>query len=98
MSLLHIEVIRTRRLRPRLPAAEHAPEEHLHINTCQGRRMKVEIVARTNDTTAATLSDHLLRSMLIAQERAASVDGHQTVKVVNARYAPLRGWSLAQFP
>jgi hypothetical protein len=33
MSLLYIEVIRTRRLGPRLPPAEHAPEEHLHINT-----------------------------------------------------------------
>jgi len=28
----------------------------------------------TDDTTAATLSDHLLRSVLIAQECAASVD------------------------
>ena len=39
----------------------------------------------TNDTTAATLSDHLLRSMLIAQHCATSVDGHQAVKVLNRR-------------
>ncbi len=48
----------------------------------------------TDDTTTATLSDHLLRCMLIAQEGAASVDDHQTVKVVDGRYAPFRGWLL----
>ena len=45
----------------------------------------------TDYTTAAALSDHLLRCMLITQECAASVDGHQAVKVVDGSCAPLRG-------
>ena len=45
----------------------------------------------TDDTTAATLSNHLFRSMLIAQHCAASVDGHQAVKVLNRRCATLSG-------
>jgi hypothetical protein len=43
------------------------------------------------------LSDHLLRCMLITQECAASVDGHQTVKVVDGRCAPFSMWLYTQF-
>ena len=42
----------------------------------------------TDDATTATLSDHLLRSILIAQKRAATVDGHQAIKVFGGRCAP----------
>jgi hypothetical protein len=49
---------------------------------------------RTDDTTAAALSDHLLRCMLITQKCAASIDGHQTVKVVDGRCAPFSVWLL----
>jgi hypothetical protein len=35
------------------------------------------------------LSDHLLRSVLIAQHCAASVDGHHAVKGVDGRCATL---------
>ena len=49
---------------------------------------------RTDDTTAAALSEHLLRCMLITQECAASVGTHQAVKVVDGRCAPFRVWLL----
>ena len=48
----------------------------------------------TDDTTTTTLSDHLLRSILIAQHRAASIDGHLAVKVLDGRYAALNGCVL----
>ena len=47
---------------------------------------KIEAIS-TNDPTAAALSNHLLRSMFIAQHRAASVDGHQAVKALDGRCA-----------
>lgn len=78
---------------PFLPAAEHAPE-YLQINTCRGEGYEN---LGTDDTTAATLSDHLIRSMLIAQHCAAGVDSHHTVKAVDGRCATtLSGWLLAQ--
>jgi hypothetical protein len=51
----------------------------------------------TDDTTTTALSDHLLRSILIAQHWAASVDSHQAVKVLDGRYAALSGSLLAHF-
>ena len=48
----------------------------------------------TDDTTTAALSDHLLRSILIAQHRAASIDGHLAVKVLDSRYAALNGCAV----
>ena len=54
--------------------------------TSAGERSMINLC--TDDTTAATLSDHLLRSILIAQECAATVDGHQAVKVLGGRCAP----------
>ena len=42
---------------------------------------------RTDNTTAAALSDHLLRRMLITQECTASIDGYHVVKVVDGRCA-----------
>jgi hypothetical protein len=51
----------------------------------------------TDDTTTTALSDHLFRSILIAQHWAASVDSHQPVKVLDGRYAALSGSLLAQF-
>ena len=54
----------------------------------------------TDDTTTATLSDHLLRSMLIAQECATGVGGHQAVKVLDGRCAqlPFRGRFSCMIP
>lgn len=43
---------------------------------------------RTDDTTTAALSDHLLRYILIIQECAASVDTYQAIEVVDGRCAP----------
>ena len=45
----------------------------------------------TDDTTTTTLSNHLLRSILIAKHRATSIDGHLAVKVLDGRYAALNG-------
>ena len=45
----------------------------------------------TDYTTATALSDHLLRSILITQHRAAGVDGHQVVKALGGRCVTLSG-------
>ena len=41
----------------------------------------------TNDTTAAALGNHLLRSTLITQHCAASVHGYNTIKALDGRCA-----------
>ena len=45
----------------------------------------------TDDTTTTALSDHLLRSIFIAQHGAAGVDGHHTVKALGGRCVTLSG-------
>ena len=67
--------------------------------TSPSQRVPAEKIRKlsTDDTTTTTLSDHLLRSILIAEHRAASVNGHQVVKVLDGRYAALSGWLLARF-
>lgn len=40
----------------------------------------------TNQTAATTLRDHLLCTVLVAQEYAPGIDTHNTVEVLDRRY------------
>ena len=47
----------------------------------------------TDNTPTATLCDHLLPSMLVAQHCAASVDRHQPVEALNGNFVTSSQWA-----